>query len=111
MKLLTICLLIVFIASPTAIAYPEDQLKECVSSAKQNPNIQGVSDSSIENYCDCALKLIVDKGQDRRSSGYECASKAFGWLVRFKKRINLDLGGKLILCKKKIPKQRVHLTK
>jgi len=78
MRLLSIFLLVIFIFSGTAIAYPQDQLKQCISSAKQNPNIKGASESSIENYCDCALNLIVDQGKDRRDSGYKCASDAFG---------------------------------
>jgi len=78
MRRLSLFLLVIFIFSGTAIAYPQDQLKQCIFSAKQNPNIQGASDSSIESYCDCALNLIVDEGKDRRDSGYKCASDAFG---------------------------------
>ena len=78
MKLLTLCLLVLLAFSPTALAYPQDQLKDCISSAKKNPNIEGVSESSIEEYCDCALKLIVDEGKEVRESGYECAQKNFG---------------------------------
>ena len=77
MKLLVLFLMVIFAFSPKAISYPQDQLKECISTAKQNPNIEGVSETSIENYCDCALKLIVDEGEDIKSSGYECASKNF----------------------------------
>ncbi len=36
-----------------------------------------MTDESIENYCDCALKLIVDENKDIRSTGYECAVKNF----------------------------------
>ena len=77
MKFLAIFLIFFFSLSPAALAYPQDQLNECISSAKKNTNIVGVSDGAITNYCDCALKLIIDDGKDRRSSGYECASKAF----------------------------------
>ena len=77
MKLLTLCLLVLLAFSPTALAYPQDQLKECILSTKQSPIVLGVPDSSIEEYCDCALKLIVDEGKDVRKSGYECASKHF----------------------------------
>ncbi|WP_320667530.1 hypothetical protein [Prochlorococcus sp. MIT 1307] len=77
MRFLAIFLLVVFSYLPTGMAYPQDQLKECISSAQQNPNIEGVSKESIEEYCDCALKLIVDEGQDRRTSGYKCAEVAF----------------------------------
>ena len=63
---------------PSAIAYDQEQLADCISSAKGNTSIEGVSESSIENYCDCALDLIVDQGKDVRESGYECAIKSFG---------------------------------
>ncbi len=59
------------------MAYPQEQLKDCISSASMNTSIEGTSIESIEKYCDCALKLIVDEGQDIRNSGYECATKYF----------------------------------
>ncbi len=52
-------------------------LVDCISSAKGNPSIEGASESSIENYCDCALDLIVDQSKDVRESGYECAVMNF----------------------------------
>ena len=58
-------------------AYEQDMLLDCISSASENTSIEGVSDSSIENYCDCALDLIVDQKKDVRESGYECAVKNF----------------------------------
>ena len=71
--------LFVFLAfQPTALAYPQDQLKDCISSAQKNPNLEEVSLNSIENYCDCALNLIVNEKKDVRESGYECAVKSFG---------------------------------
>ena len=70
--------LLVFLAfQSTALAYPQDQLTDCISSAQRNPNVEEVSLNSIENYCDCALKLIGDEGKEVRESGYECASKHF----------------------------------
>ncbi len=66
-----------FVFLPAANAYPEEQLKECIASAMQNPNITGVSEESVKNYCDCALDLIVDQGKERRESGYECALNSF----------------------------------
>ena len=77
MRFLAVLLLVIFSFSPLSMAYPQDQLKECIFSAKQNPNVEGVSEVSIENYCDCALQLIIDEGKDVRDSGYECASKHF----------------------------------
>ena len=64
--------------SSIAIAYPQDQLKDCISTSLKNPAIDGVSQDSVEKYCDCALKLIVDEGGKLRDSGYECALKSFG---------------------------------
>ena len=63
---------------PAARAYEQDQLADCISSARENTALKGVSESSIENYCDCALDSIVDQGKDIRDSGYECAIKNFG---------------------------------
>ena len=77
MRLLTFCFLILLVFSPPALAYPQDQLKDCISSAQKNPNIKDVSQRSIEEYCDCALNLIVDQGKAIREAGYECAAKNF----------------------------------
>ncbi len=63
--------------TPLVSAYESDQLAECISSARENPSIEGVSKSSIQNYCQCALDLIIDQNQDVRESGYECAVKSF----------------------------------
>ena len=59
------------------IAYPQDQLKECVITTKQNPAIKGVSDDSIEAFCDCSLKLIIDEEIRAQKAGNECAQIAF----------------------------------
>ena len=64
-------------ADPLAQAYEPDQLGDCISSSRNNPSIQGVSESLIQDYCECALDLIVDQKQDPRESGYECAIKSF----------------------------------
>ncbi len=78
MRWLLIIFVVIFSVPSIALAYPRDQFKDCLESALQNPAIDGVSQDSVENYCDCALKLIVDEGRNRRSSGYECALKSFG---------------------------------
>ena len=70
--------LIVFVIAPFVRAYEPDQLTDCISSALINPALEGVSESSIQNYCECALDLIVDQQQDVRDSGYKCAVKSFG---------------------------------
>ena len=77
MRLFALCLLVLIAFSPTALAYPNDQLKECILSTKQSPIVLGVPQSSIEQYCDCALKLIVDEGKEGQSSANQCASKSF----------------------------------
>ncbi len=77
MKSLIIFLCIYFVLAPTAISYPKDQFEECVLSAKSNPEMEGVPIKSIEGFCDCALKQILDKGKDEKSSANKCARKNF----------------------------------
>ncbi len=77
MKLLAFLLIVLLGISFKVNAYPQDQLQECINSSIQNPSVKGVSEESIEKYCDCALNLIVNEGKDIRSSGYRCASKYF----------------------------------
>ena len=59
------------------MAYPQEQLNQCILSTKQSPIILGVPQHSIESYCDCALKLIVDEQQEMRKSANQCASQYF----------------------------------
>ena len=47
------------------------EIKECDGA------IVLLSKASITNYCDCALKAIIDENKDIRESGYECAQKNF----------------------------------
>tara|TARA_B100000579_G_scaffold416038_1_gene411194 strand:- start:527 stop:733 length:207 start_codon:yes stop_codon:yes gene_type:complete len=61
----------------TAYSYPNSQMEDCVSSALSNPATSSVSKDSIANYCDCALKAIIDEHKNIRESGYECAQKNF----------------------------------
>ena len=77
MKIFLFLLLLFFSIAPTAYAYPESQMKECISSALSNPATKSITKSSITNYCDCALKAIFDEKKDVRQSGYECAQKNF----------------------------------
>ena len=77
MRYLVLLLLVILAISPKAISYPQDQLKDCITSAQKNPNVKDISQSSIEQYCDCALTLIVDEKKDVRESGYKCASENF----------------------------------
>ena len=73
---LVISMLMISFAS-TAYSYPENQMEDCVSSAIINPATKSISKASIINYCDCALKAIIDENKDIRESGYECAQKNF----------------------------------
>ncbi len=60
-----------------AYSYPENQLDECISSALSNPATKSISKIEITNYCDCALKAIIDQKKEIRKSGFECAQKYF----------------------------------
>ncbi|WP_269610412.1 hypothetical protein [Prochlorococcus marinus] len=77
MKAILIITILIFSYAGTAYSYPESQMDDCVSSALSNPATQSISKSAITNYCDCALKAIIDENKDIRESGYECAQKNF----------------------------------
>ena len=77
MKTILILFIIIFSHTGTAYSYPESQMNECVSSALSNPATKSISKKAIANYCDCALKAIIDEKKDIRESGYECAQKNF----------------------------------
>ena len=77
MKAILIISIILLTCSGTAYSYPESQMDDCISSALSNPATKSISKSSITNYCDCALKAIIDEKKDIRESGYECAQKNF----------------------------------
>ncbi len=75
-KIIIISILMISFAR-TAYSYPQSQMDDCVSSALSNPATKSISQSSITNYCDCALKSIIDENKDIRESGYECAQENF----------------------------------
>ena len=77
MKAILIISIILLTSSGTAYSYPESQMADCVSSALSNPATKSISEKAITNYCDCALKAIIDENKDIRESGYECAQKNF----------------------------------
>ena len=77
MKTILIISILIFSCSSAAYSYPESQMEDCVSSALSNPATKSVSKNAITNYCDCALKAIIDENKDIRESGYECALKNF----------------------------------
>ena len=75
-KILIIIILIISFSSK-AYSYPEDQMKDCISSALSNPATKSIPKDSISSYCDCALKAIIDENKDIRESAYKCAQKHF----------------------------------
>ena len=77
MKAILLILIIFFSYSSEVYSYPESQMDDCVSSALSNPATKSISKVEIKNYCDCALKAIIDESKDIRESGYECAQKNF----------------------------------
>ena len=50
---------------------------DCISSALSNPANKSISKEAITDYCDCALKAIIDENKGIKESGYECAQKHF----------------------------------
>tara|TARA_Y100001968_G_C19135610_1_gene608928 strand:- start:199 stop:435 length:237 start_codon:yes stop_codon:yes gene_type:complete len=77
MKKLLIFSILIFSFAGTAYSYPESQMADCMSSALNNPATESISKIAIKNYCDCALKAIIDQNKDIRESGYKCAKKNF----------------------------------
>ncbi len=77
MKILLFLFVMIFCFSGTVYSYPESQMEDCVSSALNNPATESISKKLITNYCDCALKSIIDEKKDIRESGYDCAMKNF----------------------------------
>ena len=69
--------MIIFSYAGIASSYPENQMNDCISSALSNPATKSISKLAITNYCDCALKAIIDEKKDIRESGYKCALKNF----------------------------------
>ena len=77
MKVFLILLLLIFSFASTTYSYPSGQMDDCISSSLNNPATKSISKKSITNYCDCALRAIIDENKDIRESGYECALKNF----------------------------------
>ena len=77
MKQILIISIIIISFTSAAYSYPESQMDDCISSAMSNPATKSISKASITNYCDCALKAIIDEKKAIRESGYACAKKHF----------------------------------
>ncbi len=77
MKSILIIFILTICFASKAYSYPESQLNDCITSALENPATKSISKEAINNYCDCALKAIIDENKDIRESGYVCAQKNF----------------------------------
>ena len=77
MKFFLIISILLFTFAENAYSYPESQMEDCITSALNNPATKSISKESITNYCDCALKAIIDNNKDIRESGYACAQENF----------------------------------
>ena len=77
MNVILIISFLIFFFPNSSYAYPESQMDDCISSALSNPATKSISKNAITNYCDCALKAIIDENKDIRESGYDCAQKNF----------------------------------
>ena len=77
MKILLIIFFSIISFASKGYSYTESQMDDCISSALSNPATQSISKKAITNYCDCALKAIIDEKKDIRESGYTCAQKNF----------------------------------
>ena len=75
-SILIISILIISFAS-TAYSYPQSQMDDCISSALSNPATESISKKIITDYCDCALKAIIDENKGIKESGFKCAQKNF----------------------------------
>ena len=58
-------------------AYPKTENKACIKSATSSLKNNGVkaSNKAIGNYCDCALKKIIDENQESDTSIESCNNK------------------------------------
>ena len=50
---------------------------DCITSALNNPATKRIPKTSITNYCDCALKAIIDENKEISESGYNCDQENF----------------------------------
>lgn len=77
MRLLVCVFIAAFAFASMAIAYPKDQLKECILGAKRSPLLVGVPALEVERWCDCTLELILDEGKADKLSASYCGHKYF----------------------------------
>ena len=77
MKAILIIYFIIISFESVVYSYPESQMNDCISRALRNPATESISKKEIRDYCDCALKAIIDENKGIKESGYECAQKNF----------------------------------
>ena len=77
MKAIIIISILMFTFASTSYSYPKSQIDDCISSALSNPSTKSISKDAITDYCDCALKAIIDENKGIKESGLECAQKHF----------------------------------
>tara|TARA_B100000214_G_C23574326_1_gene448799 strand:+ start:186 stop:422 length:237 start_codon:yes stop_codon:yes gene_type:complete len=77
MKAILIISVVIFSLASASYSYPESQIDDCISSALSNPATESISIEKITDYCDCALKAIIDENKGIKESGYECAQRNF----------------------------------
>ena len=77
MKIFLIILSLMLTFVKEAFRYSDSQLEDFVSSALKNPESKSIEIASIINYCNCALKAIINENKDIRESGFECAQQNF----------------------------------
>ena len=75
--ILTLFITVILFIQPItkANSYPEDQLRECLLAAKANPALLGLPETSISNFCDCALTSIIDEQKDKKASAKICIGR------------------------------------
>ncbi len=78
MRFLFLCLLLLSLVPSVVIAYPQEKYIDCLSKEQHILKGDSIPKKNIEGYCDCALTLIVDKEEDVRLSGYQCAVEFLG---------------------------------
>lgn len=61
----------------SAIAYPQVEMQSCIANAVNATMVKGLKTTykSIEKYCDCALKRILDEGREVMKSLDYCNAR------------------------------------
>ena len=60
-----------------AIAYPQVEMQSCIANAVNATMVKGLKTTykSIEKYCDCALRRILDEGREVKKSLDYCNAR------------------------------------